>query len=136
MAETIGLLAVRGIDVSAHRSRLINDPSVSDADLIITAEHQHVLDIAGRATEVFSKTYTLPEFVGRAEPVGPRRGRSFETWLADVGADRPTALEYLDAIDSGAIPEIADPTGHATKVWTSALAQIEDLTQRLALLLR
>ena len=136
MAETIGLLAVRGIDVSAHRSRLINDPSVGDAHLIVTAEHQHVLDIAGRTPELFFKTFTLPEFVARAEPVGARRGRSFETWLAEVGAGRPTALDYLDAADRGTIPEIPDPTGHATKVWTGALTQIEDLTQRLAQLLR
>lgn len=136
MAETIGLLAARGIDISAHRSRLINDPSVSHADLIVTAEHQHVVAIVGRTPEMFSKTYTLPEFVARAEPVGARRGRSLETWLAEIGANRPTALEYLDAVDSGTIPEIADPTGHAPKVWTGALTQIDELTQRLAQLLR
>lgn len=136
MAETIGLLAVRGIDVSAHRSHLINDPSVSDADLIVTAEHHHVLDIAGRTPEMFSKTYTLPEFVARAEQIGARGGRRFDTWLGDVAADRGGPLEFLDAIDSGKIPEIRDPTGHPTKVWTGVLSQIEDLTQRLAQLLR
>ena len=136
LAETIGLLAVRGIDVGAHRSRTINDSSVGDAHLIVTAEYRHVLEIAGRTPEMFCKTYTLPEFVARAESVGARGGRSFETWLAEIGAGRPTALDYLDVADSGAIPEIVDPTGRAPKFWTGALAQIDDLTQRLAQLLR
>lgn len=127
--RAVRVLASRGIDVDHHRSRKIDAPLITGADLVITAEQQHVVSIAGRWPAAFSRTFTLPEIVSRAQVVGPRHGRSLDEWLSALGEDRPEALAYLDATDVG---DIADPTGHSPLVWDECYARIDALTRRLA----
>ncbi len=131
MDPAVRLLAKRGIDVSGHRSQLLDHQLVEDADLIITAERDHVVWIAGRWPAAFASTFTLPEVVARAEHVEPRNGGPVGEWLARLGAGRATARDYLD-IDVG---EIADPTGQSPAVWGRAFAQIDELTRQLAVAL-
>ena len=133
--ETVRLLADRCIDVSAHRSRRIDADIAASSDLIVTAQHDHVVHIAGRSPELFARTFTLPEIVVRAESVGARGDRTLDEWLGAIGAGRPSAFDYLDAGDTGAIGEIADPTGRAPRDWAVAVATLDKLTRRLAELL-
>lgn len=133
--ESVRLLAERGIDVSAHRSRRIDADIAASSDLILTAQHDHVVDIAGRSPALFDRTFTLPEIVERAEPAGARGGRTLDVWLGSIGAERPSAFDYLDAGDSGAIGEVADPTGRSPRDWAVAMSTIDELTRRLAELL-
>ena len=127
--RAVRLLAERGIDVSEHRSRRLDDVIVKGADLIVTAEQAHVVWIAGRWPEQFAATFTLPELVGRLASVNARQGTDIRGWLTVVGKGRPEALDYLDARD---IPEIADPTGQAPAVWDRSYAEIDALTRKLA----
>jgi hypothetical protein len=78
-------------------SHWISDQSVAGADLIITAEREHVVAIAGRWGPAFAYTFTLPELIARGEQAGPRDGRTLQQWLTAVSAKRPSTLEYLDA---------------------------------------
>ena len=126
------LLAERGIDVSAHRSRRIDADIAASSDLIVTAQHDHVVDIAGRSPELFARTFTLPEIVVRAESVGARGDRTLDVWLSSIGAGRPSAFDYLDAGDTGAIGEVADPTGRSPRDWAAAMTTLDQLTRRLA----
>lgn len=126
------LLSERGLDVSDHRSRGVDEGVVTTSDLILTAERTHVAFIAGRWPDTFARTFTLPEIVQRAEQAGPRQGGSLPSWLAALGEGRPTAFDYLDADD---IAEVADPTGGSPRAWDAAFAEIDDLTARLARLL-
>jgi protein-tyrosine-phosphatase len=128
---TVRFLASRGIDVKGHLSNSMSKQSVARADLIITAEHEHVVAIAGRWGPAFAYTFTLPELISRGEKAGPLGGRTLQQWLTAVNAERPSTLEYLDA-DVG---EIYDPSGRAPTVWSSCFSQIDDLTARLATLL-
>lgn len=125
---TVRLLATRGIDVSEHRSRRVDDELIARADLIITAERDHVVWIAGRGHGWFQRTYTLPELVARAVDVGRRGDADLDEWLHRVGEGRPTAIHYLSA----PIPEVADPTGHAPAVWEAIFREIDELCRRLA----
>lgn len=127
--HAIRLLAARGIDVDDHISRPIAADDVRAADLILTAEQQHVVAIAGQWPDAFARTFTLPELVARARSVGPRDDRSLAEWLREIGVDRPTALDYLDATD---ILEVADPTGKSRAVWDASFSQIDALTRELA----
>jgi protein-tyrosine-phosphatase len=133
--RTVRLLAARGIDVSAHRSRPLDEHLVAGADVVVTAERDHVVWIAGRWPGAFRRTFTLPELVARAEALpanGDASGASelfdVDAWLGALAVGRPAALDYLDA-DVG---ELADPTGQAPGVWGAAFEQIDDLTRRLA----
>ena len=127
--RAVRLLAACGIDVEDHISRPIAAAEVSVADLILTAEQQHVVAIAGQWPEAFARTFTLPELVERARSVGPRGDRSLAEWLREVNVARRTALDYLDATD---IPEVADPTGKSRAVWEQSFSQIDALTRELA----
>jgi len=133
---TVRLLAERGIDVAAHRSRRVAAELVDAADLIVTAEPDHVIGVAGASPGVFGRTFTLPELVALGERAGGRAGRPVAEWLASVGELRPDQLAFLDAVDAGVIGTIDDPTGRPPRDWGVAIATIDDLTRRLAGLLR
>ena len=129
--ETVRLLVARGLDVSSHRSRRLDDESTAAADLIVTAERDHVVQIVGRSPQLFSRTFTLPELVDRGERLGDVSVLPLSDWLRVLGGDRPAAFDYLDA----PVGEIADPTARSRRDWTEAFATIDDLTYRLARLL-
>lgn len=129
MDRAVRLLAARGLHVEGHRSRPIGADEVNAADLIITAEQQHVIAIAGQWPAAFARTFTLPELVARSQTVGGREGRSMHEWLRAIGDGRATAFDYLDATD---IPEVADPTGKSPAVWDESFALIDGLTRQLA----
>ena len=130
-SNTVRLLGAREIDVADHLSAAISDTSVGGADLIITAEQDHVVSIAGRWPTAFARTFTLPELVARGQAAGPVGNRSIGSWLADINHGRLHGLDYLDA----PVGEIDDPTGKAPSVWADAFARIDHLTGRLAALL-
>jgi protein-tyrosine phosphatase len=125
---TVRLLAARGIDVSDHRSRRVSGDLVAWADLVLTAERDHVVRIAGDHLGAFVRTFTLPELLVRAQTAGPRRGGPLGEWLAAVNAGRPGAVGYLLT----PIPELADPTGRAPAMWEAAAREIDSLCRRLA----
>ena len=129
---TVRLLAQRGIDVSAHRSTFINDEVISTADLVLTAEVQHVVFVAGRWEGAFARTFTLPELVQGGEAVGRRRDEPIPSWLRTVSEGRTAGHEYMS--DPGVL-EIADPTGQAPAVWRMSFDEIDALCHRLAILL-
>lgn len=131
--HTIELLAERGVDVRAHRSRAVSEELVAAADLVVTAEREHVVWIAGRWPEVFHSTFVLPEIVGRAADVGGRDGRPMPEWLELVGVGRLRGLAYLEADD---IADVADPTGLDARHWAQTVTRIDHLTHRLAEALR
>jgi len=130
--EAVRILRARGIDVSGYRSHVFGDHGILGADLIVTARQHHVVSVAGRWPNAFRYTFTLPEIVGLADEVGPREGRPLDDWLDLLGKERGSPLDYLDS----KVGEIADPTGRSPAEWKAAYGQIDDLTARLADLLR
>jgi protein-tyrosine-phosphatase len=131
-SDTVQLLAERGIDVQSRLSRRINGDDVTWADLILTAERMHVVEIVGRWPEAFSKTLTLPELVDRARVTGRQPTLGLHAWLAELALDRPRGLEYLDAEEVG---EIDDPTGGSPVDWRECADRVDNLTRRAATLL-
>ena len=132
MERAVRMLAERGIDVSEHRSQPLTEDLVLGSDLIVTAERAHVVNIAGRWPGVFAATFTLPEIVALVAD-DERNGRPVTEWLAEVSAERRTGLDYFDALDIG---EIEDPTGRQPAVWDRVFAEIDQLTNDLAMALR
>jgi protein-tyrosine-phosphatase len=130
-SDVVRLLADRGVDVSGHRSRRITDDDMDWADLVLAAEHDHVVSMSGRWPGAFGRIFTLPEVVTWGEQVGPRGERTLRRWLADIAVVRPTALDYMDAT----VGELTDPTGLSPTVWRASVTEIDDLTARLADLL-
>lgn len=129
--STVRFLATRGVDVKDYLSHWMSSSGIAGADLIITAERNHVVAIAGRWPDAFEYTFTLPELVERGDAAGPRGERTFQEWLTAVNQGRPNPLDYLDAD----VDEVDDPTGRAPVVWQACFTQLDDLTSRLAALL-
>ncbi len=131
-SQTVQLLAAHGIDVAGYTSRRVTPDDVRAADVIVTAERMHVVEIAGRWPGSFSKTMTLPELVmhGAGTHVGP--DGDVARWLEQISVGRPNELDYLDADDIG---EIADPTGMPPAVWRASFEQIDTLTSTMATML-
>jgi protein-tyrosine-phosphatase len=132
MPEVVEFLATLGIDASHHESHRVDASAVSDADLVLTAEVQHVVHVAGTWPGTFGRTFTLPEFVGRAEAVGPRAGRPVALWVAEIAADRKGGVDYLH---DRSVPEVDDPTGGPPAAWSSSFVSIDGWCRRAAELL-
>lgn len=127
--ETAKLLSDLGIDVRDHVGRPIDQALVAGADLIVTAEQEHVINIAGRWPSSFSSTFTLPELVERTRATGARSGVAIDEWKTALNDGRPAGFAYLD---DRSIGEIEDPTGRDRRTWTATFDQINDLTRRMA----
>lgn len=128
--DAVAAMARRGLDVSAHRSRSTTAALVDGADLIVTAERDHVVRISALSPAAFARAMTLPEFLDRAagaplDVAGPPRA-----WVEQVSAER-TAGAYL----GDAIAEVADPTGSMPKAFERAAVAIEQQCAELASLL-
>jgi len=128
-AETVKLLGNLGLDVRGHHGSPISDAHLERADLVITAEHDHVVTITARWPDAFARTFTLPEIVDRSRLVGGRLGGPVDDWLELLNDDRPAGFLYLD---DTTVDEIVDPTGEDRRTWHTVFDQVNDLTRALA----
>jgi len=127
-AETVKLLGNLDIDVSGHHGSPISDARLERADLVITAEHGHVITIGARRPDAFARTFTLPEIVDHSRRVGGRLGGPVDDWLELLNEGRQAGFHYLDAT----VGEIVDPTGEAWRTWQTVFDQVNDLTRALS----
>jgi protein-tyrosine phosphatase len=110
--EVVEVMSPSGIDLSAHRSRLLRDELLDRADLILVMTRQHLVDLVVSRPEVWSRSFTLAEILHRAEVVGARhRGEDLPSWTARINAGRARA-EILSLPLSDDVP---DPIGEPLK---------------------
>jgi protein-tyrosine-phosphatase len=119
--DAVRAMRRRGLDVSEHRSATTTLVLVDGADVILTAERDHVVKIASLSPLAFRRSMTLPEFLERAaaDAASPHGG-GVRTWVESLTAGR-TAAGYL----RDQIPEVADPTGSSPRAFEAATAEIE-----------
>jgi protein-tyrosine phosphatase len=121
--DAVDAMERRGLDVSGHRSSETTARLVDGADVILTAERDHVVKIAALSPSAFPRAMTMPEFLDRAAAgaVGEATdGRTARERLAMLTADR-AAGAYLRS----AVPEIDDPTGRPTRAFEAAVVALE-----------
>ncbi len=118
--DAVDAMRRRGLDVSAHRSSATTASLVDGADLILTAERDHVVKIAALSPDAFRRALTLPEFLAAAADGGHDDDTDVRSWVQSLTDDR-TAGKYLRA----AIPEVADPTGSIPRVFEGAVVALE-----------
>lgn len=127
--DAVEAMRRRGLDVSAHRSSATTGLLVDGADIILTAERDHVVKIAAMSPDAFRRAMTLPEFLAAAsEPdVGAGGGRDLRSWMQSLTDDR-TAGSYL----RHTVPEVADPTGSPSRAFEAAVVTIEQQCRAVA----
>ena len=125
---TARVLAERGLDVPAHRSRQLTAELVDGADLVVGMTREHVRSAVLMRPAAFGRSFTLRELVGRAHELGARPTEmALADWLA-AAHDGRTAAGYLRD-ESG--DDITDPLGRPIGAFRSLADELDALTGRL-----
>ena len=131
--EVLEVMARRGIDLRGHRSTTLTAALVSDADLIVGMSLRHVQEAVLLDPGVWERTFRLKELVRRGEFVGPRLpGQEPASWVRAAQGDRDrSALAHVSPGE-----DVADPYGGPYAAYEATASELDDLTHRLADLLR
>lgn len=125
---SVDLLARRGLDLTAHRSRMMTRREVRAADLILGMAREHVREAVAIAPEAWLRSFTLKELVRRGEQIGRRLGdESVTTWLHRAGAGRSTS-ELMGQSDDD---DVADPYGLALPTYERMIDELDHYVGRL-----
>ncbi len=127
VTEAVEAMRRRGLDISTHRSDRLDIGHLEAADLILTAERDHVVRVASLLPTAFRRSMTMPEFVDRAanasaEPERVGRSSRLVGAVTSMTASR-TPQTYL----ADDVAEVADPTGLPSRDFEAAVTQIERL---------
>ena len=123
----VDLLAARGIDLSAHRSRRMATDMLRDADLVIGMARRHVREAVVLAPETWFKTFTLKELVRRGDDRGPRApGQPLAEWLEKLHAGRTRA----DLLGDSRADDVFDPIGSPRSAYEEVAAELDALLAR------
>jgi glycine hydroxymethyltransferase len=124
----VRVLAARGIDLAAHRSRRLSPELVAGADLVVGMAQNHVREAVLAVPDSMGRAFTLKELVRRGEAVGPRGGgETLADWLGRVGAGR----RHADLLGDDPADAVADPIGLPDKAYRAAAEEIDELLRRL-----
>ena len=131
--DAVDAMRRRGLDVSAHRSSTTTASLVDGADLILTAERDHVVKIAALSSDAFRRAMTLPEFLALAATSGGDPDLDVRSWVrvADGGTDRCCLPPRADRrgrrshrVDAASVRgcrgrhRAAVPRGHRPRRWS------------------
>ena len=124
----IDALKRRKIDLAGHSSRVLHAGMLQEADLVLCMARMHLREAIVMERDCFPKTFTVKEFVRRAEGAGPRGAEAFPDWLVHVGAGRtPTSLLGDDPAD-----EVRDPLGRSNRFYRRTADELAKLTDQIA----
>jgi protein-tyrosine phosphatase len=131
--EVIDVMAARGFDLRDHRSATLDAPMVAAADLVVGMSLRHVQEAVLLEPSAWKRTFRLKELVSRGEFVGPRLpGQDLVAWIRAAQGERTRAA--LADRTPGA--DVADPYGGPHEGYEATAAELDDLTARLAALIR
>ncbi len=116
----------RGLDVSAHRSRLVDRALVEESSLVLGASRTHAWEAVAMMPEAITHTFTFKELIRLGDRFGWRTdGETFESWLGRMHEGRRSCLPVHVGDD------IFDPIGHRRRTYERVADEIDDLTTRL-----
>ena len=127
-ANGVDVLAERGLDISAHRSRIFDREMLQHTDLVVGMAREHLREAILAVPDVWPRAFTLKELVRRGERMGPRApGESLDAWLARAHAGRVRG----DLLGSSDDDDVADPIGSGRSSYERTADELTDLTDRL-----
>ncbi len=93
--EAVEVLRKKQIDISDHRSKLVTDNLLEEADLVLTMTYSHKETLLFKHPFVSRKIYTLKEYAyGLAEDVHDPYGRGLKAYK-EVGNELREVLEKV-----------------------------------------
>jgi protein-tyrosine phosphatase len=128
----VSLMTQYGVDLSDHVSSQVTERSAANAEIILGMTREHVREVVAMSPEAWLKTFTLKDFVRRAERAAPRRKHQRVTdWLVSVGADR----EPYQVLGADPEDDVTDPYGQRERVWKQVVGEIDDQVSRIVRIL-
>jgi protein-tyrosine phosphatase len=129
--HSVSALAERGIDISAHRGRRLDDHDLSEASVVIAMATEHREAIGRSVPEVADRTFTLKELVRLLEasgeaPAGDDARDVLERRIADAAALRRTGFEGNPLDD-----DVADPLGLSVEAFRAMTWELGEWVDRL-----
>lgn len=121
----------RGLDLSTHVSRALDDAMIRAADLVLAMTRNHLWTVRNHVPEASTRAFLFGELTrlgARAGPRGP--GEPVRVWAARVAA-----LRSDPRVPGHPEDEVADPAGEPLAAYRAAAAQLEDAIGRVAGLL-
>lgn len=124
---SVRAMARRGLDLTGHVSRKLAAKDVVAADLVLCMARRHCREVIVLHPPAWPYTFTLREFVRRAEAAGRRQpGEALDEWLRVLSEGR--VLASLIADDGN--DDLPDPVGGPDSAYEAAAVLIEDLVDR------
>jgi protein-tyrosine phosphatase len=131
-ANGVDVLAERGIDLRAHRSRIVDRQLLEGSDLVLAMSREHLREAVLALPDVWPRAFTLKELVRRGSLMGVRApGESIDAWRARAHSGRNRA----DVLGSSSSDDIDDPIGLGRADYERTANEISALVDRLVDLL-
>ncbi|CAN5227784.1 low molecular weight protein arginine phosphatase [soil metagenome] len=133
LPEAVEIARSCGVSLAKHRSRYLDNASLTDVDLLIGFEPLHVQQAVVDAQAARERSFMLRDLISLLAGAGPaasdedavRRARSLVARAGERAADAPSLRAS----------EMRDPFGGPWKVYRQSAAEIRELSIELAQLL-
>ena len=117
-----------GINIRAHRSRGLRRERLEHVDLVLGFERFHLVSATDDCGAPPERVFSMPELVNLLEEIEPPASRDPVARAREaVGRAHAFRIRAPEAP-----PEIADPLGGSPRRYRETVAQIHDLSMRLA----
>jgi low molecular weight protein-tyrosine phosphatase len=118
-------MAGYGLDVSRHRSRLMDADELGAASLVLAMSREHVRHAVVTEPAVWPRVFTLKELVRRGQQAGPRAAdEPLADWVARLHAGRERTALLGDSPDD----DVPDPIGGPPQAYMMTAALLDQLT--------
>ena len=127
--EVISVMASYGIEIAAHRSRIVSAADLASASMVLAMARDNLRHAAITEPGAWPRAFTLKELVRRGEQIGPRPpGEPLSGWLSRVHAGRERTSLLGDSLDD----DVADPAGGPLRAYADTAGLLGQLVNRLA----
>jgi protein-tyrosine phosphatase len=127
-ANGVDVLGERGLDLHAHRSRILDRQLLEDTDLVLAMAREHLREAVLALPDIWPRAFTLKELVRRGDLIGRRApGESIDAWLARAHSGRNRA----DLLGSSADDDVEDPIGLSRSAYEKTADELSNLVDRL-----
>jgi protein-tyrosine phosphatase len=122
--EVVSIMAVYGIAIASHRSRIACIADLADAALVLAMTREHLRYAVVTEPGAWPRTFTLRELVRRGTQIGPRRpGEPLSGWLARAHAGRDRASLLGDRAED----DVPDPAGGPPRAFADTASLLDRL---------
>jgi protein-tyrosine phosphatase len=127
--EVMSVMASYGIEIAAHRSRVVCADDLASASLVLAMARDHLRHAAITEPGAWPRAFTLKELIRRGERIGPRPpGEPFSRWLSRAHEGR----ERISLLGDSPDDDVADPAGGPMSAYADTADLLDRLVTRLA----